>query len=144
MNIDAKTFEEYFIKSGEHEPGLRSLDNLIRQYAPSLKPQPSIGMGKATILGYGLTTYKTKSSKTEQMWPILALASQKNYISFYVCAVVDGQYMAEKYQAELGKVNCGKSCIRFKKLEDLNQSALVTMLQEVEARYKNGDLLFGV
>lgn len=63
------------------------------------------------------------------MWPIVALASQKNYISLYVCAVKDGQYLAEKYKNELGKVSVGKSCIRFKKLTDLNLKTLEKVIK---------------
>jgi hypothetical protein len=60
----------------------------------------------------------------------VALASQKNYMSLYVCAVEDGEYLAEKYGNKLGKVSVGKSCIRFKKLEDLNLPALNKVLQK--------------
>ena len=28
--------------------------------------------------------------------------------------------LAEEYADQLGKVSCGKSCVRFRKLEDLN------------------------
>lgn len=62
-------------------------------------------------------------------WPTVALASQKNYISLYVCAVEDGKYIAEKYRAKLGKVSVGKSCIRFKKLEDLSIPELKKVLK---------------
>ncbi len=63
-------------------------------------------------------------------WPVIALASQKNYISLYVCCITDGQYLAERNKKELGKVSVGKSCIRFKKLEDLNLPALKKLLKE--------------
>jgi hypothetical protein len=42
----------------------------------------------------------------------------------YVCAVHNGEYLAEKHAKELGKVSVGKSCIRFKKVEDLNLPVL--------------------
>lgn len=57
-------------------------------------------------------------------WPIIALASQKNYISVYVCASDGKEYIAEKYKDKLGKVSVGKSCIRFKKLEDVDLNVL--------------------
>lgn len=62
-------------------------------------------------------------------WPIIALASQKNYISLYVCAVQGGEYIAEKYQNELGQVSVGHSCIRFKRIEDLNLPALKKIIR---------------
>ena len=61
---------------------------------------------------------------------MISLASQKNYISLYVCSVVDGQYLAEKYKDQLGKVSVGKSCIRFKQLEDLNLDMVKKLLVE--------------
>ncbi len=75
------------------------------------------------MLGYGRMKY-TNYKKEVQDWPLIALANQKNYISLYVCALVDGEYIAEKYKDELGKVSVGKSCIRFKKIEDLNLKTL--------------------
>ena len=62
-------------------------------------------------------------------WPVIALASQKNYISLYVCCVVDGTYVAEAHAAQLGNVSVGKSCIRFKKWEDLNIATVKKVLR---------------
>ncbi len=63
-------------------------------------------------------------------WPIIALANQKNYISLYICALDKGQYLAEKHKNELGKVSMGRSCIRFKKLEDLNLKILAKVIKQ--------------
>jgi hypothetical protein len=80
------------------------------------------------MLGYGTFPYlNNKKEKLE--WPVIALANQKNYISLYVCALDKGQYIAEKHKKELGKVSVGKSCIRFKKLEDVNLPVLKKVLQ---------------
>ena len=80
------------------------------------------------MLGYG--TFKYKNYKKEMIdWPIIALANQKNYISLYVCSLEGGKYVAEKYKDELGKVSVGKSCIRFKKIDDLNLKILTKVLK---------------
>lgn len=80
------------------------------------------------MLGYG--TFKYLNNKKETLnWPVIALASQKNYISIYVCAVDKGEYIAEKHKKELGKVSVGKSCIRFKKVEDLNLKTLEKVIK---------------
>lgn len=55
---------------------------------------------------------------------------KKNYISIYICALEQGEYIAEKYKRLLGKVSVGKSCIRFKKLEDLNLNELKNILKK--------------
>ena len=49
-------------------------------------------------------------------------------MSIYVCAVVEGKYLAETYAKELGKVSVGKSCIRFKKLEDVHLPTLKKLI----------------
>src|SRR6476660_5873197 len=50
---------------------------------------------------------------------LCALASQKNYMAIYVCESEIGK----AHRAQLGKVSCGKGCIRLKRLSDLNVSA---------------------
>ncbi len=54
---------------------------------------------------------------------IAALASQKNYMSLYLIAVY-GQpesenWFKKEYKATGKKLDMGKSCVRFKKLQDL-------------------------
>jgi len=55
--------------------------------------------------------------------PFAALASQKNHMSLYLMAAYSGAGSAEWLKAEFAKRNkkfdMGKSCLRFKKLEDL-------------------------
>jgi len=121
----AKSSEEYFemLPSDRKQP-LILLDTLIKETAPSLKPNFIYNMP-----GYGSFKYKNYK-KEEQDWPTIAIASQKNYISVYVCAIDGDQYVAEKYKDDLGKVNVGKSCIRFKKLEDVNLDVLKKVIKE--------------
>jgi len=44
----------------------------------------------------------------------------------------NGEYVAEKNKHELGKVSVGKSCIRFKKVGDLNLDALKKIIKFAE------------
>lgn len=123
--VKAKTISEY-IKSlpKERKDEIVFLDKFIKKTAPKLKPIFAYNM-----LGYG--AFKYKNYKKEIIdWPVISLANQKNYISIYVCAVVNGQYLAEKYKDQLGKVSVGKSCIRFKKLEDVNLKVLKKVIVE--------------
>lgn len=99
------------------------LHDFIQKVDPFLKPHFAYNM-----LGYG--SFKCRNYKKEMIdWPTVSLASQKNYMSLYVCSVEGGQYIAEKYKDDLGKVSVGKSCIRFKKLEDLNLTTLEKILK---------------
>lgn len=103
------------------------LHQFLQKTAPGLKPFFAYNM-----LGYG--KFKYKNYKNEIIsWPIIALANQKNYVSIYVCAIKDGEYIAERRRKELGKVNVGKSCIRFTKLENVNLDSLEEVIKYAAA-----------
>lgn len=123
----ATSIEEYFeFMPEERRKPMVFLDEMIKEVSPSLKPGFAYNM-----LGYGSFKYTNYKKETID-WPVVALASQKNYISIYVCAIQDGEYVAEKYKDGLGKVSVGKSCIRFKKLEDLNIENLKKVVKLAE------------
>lgn len=107
----------------ERKEVINFLHAFIQKAVPQLKPHFAYNM-----LGYGKFTYVNYQKKTID-WPIIALANQKNYVSVYVCALDKGQYVAEKYKKKLGKVSVGKSCIRFKKLEDVNLPVLKEVIR---------------
>jgi hypothetical protein len=106
----------------ERRTALKRLHAGIRRAAPKLKPHMVNGM-----IGYGSFHYKYASGR-EGDWPIIALASQKAYISLYVCQPDGEGYLPERYKARLGKVSVGKSCIRFKRLEDLDLDAAMDLV----------------
>lgn len=141
MRIEAATPDEYFSKTGEREPVLRAVDELIRRTAPDFERTMVSGMAM-NMVGYGMFHYKGKSGR-EGDWPIVALANQKNYISLYVCAIIDGKYVAETKADELGKVSVGRSCIRFKKLEDINLKTVEEILADLQARKRRGEAVYG-
>lgn len=121
---DAQNTKEYMDQLPEERKTiLKELDRLIRSNAPDLKPTFSYNMP-----GYGAFQYTNYKNEVID-WPTIAIASQKNYVSLYVCAVEDNQYIAEKYKDDLGKVSVGKSCIRFKKLEDVNLETLKKVIK---------------
>lgn len=105
---------------------IANMHQLILETVPDLKSYFATNM-----LGYGSFTYMD-SKKKPRAWPIIALANQKNYISVYVCAVDGNEYIAEKYADKLGKVNVGRSCIRLKRLEDVNIAELKKVLELAE------------
>lgn len=125
--VKAKTVAEYFeMLPPERREPMEFLHNFIQKVAPTLKPHFSYNM-----VGYG--SFKYKKTNNEVMdWPTISLANQKNYISIYICAVQDGEYIAEKYKEVLGKVSVGKSCIRIKKIADVNLDTLKKVLQIAE------------
>lgn len=130
---EAKSVKEYLAAvPKERKEIINTLHTFIIKTAPKLKPHFAYNM-----LGYGSFPYK--NYKKEMIsWPVISLANQKNYVSVYVCALENGKYLAEKYKKELGKVSVGKSCIRFRKLEDLN---LLTLKKVIQAAAKNPGLV---
>lgn len=124
----AKTVKDYLrdVPDAQRET-VEFLHDFIQKTAPSFKAHFARNM-----LGYGSFPYKNSKTKQMMEWHTIGLASQKNYISLYVCAVVNGKYIAEMHKKELGKVNVGKSCISFKKLSDLNLDGLKKVLKLAE------------
>ncbi len=125
--VKAKTLKEYFdLLPPERRKLMDFFHTFIQEAAPSLKPHFSYNMP-----GYGSFPYKNYKKEIIQ-WPVISLASQKNYISIYICAIQNGEYIAEKYKQHLGKVNVGKSCIRFQKIEDVNLEELKKVIKLAE------------
>lgn len=127
-STEAKNPREYIASLEEpRRSQINQLHRFIRKTVPELEPYIQNGM-----LGYGSYHYKYASGR-EGDWCLIGLASQKNYISIYVCATVDGGYLAEKYRARFPKASIGKSCIRFRKLEDIDFDAIKELLLEAAA-----------
>jgi uncharacterized protein YdhG (YjbR/CyaY superfamily) len=124
---DAATHEEYIERLDEPRRGeIRALHELIRRTVPQLEPTMDFGM-----LGYGKYHYRYASGR-EGDWQLVGVASNKNYISLYVTAEApDGGYLAESYKEQLPKASIGKSCIRFKRLGDVDQEVLERLLHNV-------------
>lgn len=122
--VKATNVEEYLAMVPEdRKETIDFLHGFIQEAVPELKVIFAYNM-----IGYG--PFKYLNYKKEEIdWPVISMANQKNYISIYVCAVADGGYLAEAHKDKLGKVSVGKSCIRFKKLEDVNLSELKKILQ---------------
>jgi uncharacterized protein YdhG (YjbR/CyaY superfamily) len=125
--VKATSSQEYFdALPKERREIMDFLDTFIKKNAPSLKPNFLYNMP-----GYG--SFKYKNAKKELLdWPTIGLASQKNYISMYICAVEKGGYLAEQHKSDLGNVDVGKSCIRFKKIQDLNLDTLRKVIKLAE------------
>lgn len=123
----AKTPEEYINSLSEPRMSeILKIHEFIKKTAPSLKPYMETG-----AIGYGKFPYKSKSGR-EGTWFALGLASQKNYISIYSCATKNGEYLAEKYKDILGKASIGRSCIRYKKIDDIPWENLAKVIRESE------------
>ncbi|MGI9666248.1 MAG: DUF1801 domain-containing protein [Acidimicrobiia bacterium] len=90
------------------------------------------------IIGYGPYIYE-RPNGVEVDWFVIGLAVQKNYLSMYVSAVDDGEYLSKTQGSKLGKVKIGASSISFKSADDLDLNELRSFVQR--ARDLSSDYL---
>ena len=101
----------------------------IRKAVPKLTPEIMTGMGSSPVIGYGKYHYKSASGR-EGDWFLIGLTAGKNYYSLHICAGDKDGYLVEQNAAKLGKVKTGRSCINFKKLEDLKLDAAMALVKQ--------------
>jgi len=103
-----KSSDKYYA-SLEHDrkQALESLRSLIFKTIPEIKE----------TMRYNMPTFEVDDV-------VVAMASQKHYMSLYL----DVEFV-EKYKNELSHLNCGKSCVRFKRLSDLPLGTIKKSLQ---------------
>jgi len=120
MHSDATTVEQYLAELPEERTAtIEFVRKVILENLPR---------GYEEAMNWGMISYQVPLSlypDTYNKQPLMyaALASQKNYMSLYLTAV----YMDEKAQKEFEKeyratgkrLDMGKSCVRFRKLDDL-------------------------
>ena len=117
---------EHYIASLEQprRNEIQQLHDLIRATLPEHQPYIRSGM-----LAYGAYRYRYASGRAGD-WSLIALASQQRYISLYVMSTKDGAYLAEHYVGRLPKANIGKSCVRFRRLADVDLDVVRELLAE--------------
>jgi Domain of unknown function (DU1801) len=122
---DARTPAQYIARLDEpRRSQIRELHALVRATVPTLRPHMQAGM-----IGYGSYHYRGASGR-EGDWPVIAVASNARYISLYVMATVGDAYLVETYRDRLPKASIGRSCVRFRRVEDLDRAALTQLLRE--------------
>lgn len=121
----ATTHPEYLadLPDGRREEIAR-IDAFIRRHIPKSWDRWMV----AGMMGYGRYRYKTKAGK-EGEWFRVGLASNKAYVSLYICATDNGKYLAESYKKKLPKASIGKSCVRFKSFDDLDPKVVAQLLK---------------
>ena len=124
---EAKSVDEYLkLVPPDRKKDFDFIHAFIQKAVPKLKPYFASNM-----IGYG-SFYYLDAKKQKRDWSIIALANQKNNFSIYICALVGDKAAAAKYTSELGKDTKGLSCIRFKKIEEINLDTLKTVLKLAE------------
>jgi hypothetical protein len=125
----ADTVEQYLQELPEERRAVVSavrdvvLRNLPRGYRE--------GMGYGMI-GYVVPLEDYPDTYNRQPLAYAALAAQKNYYALYLnCVYQDPaqeQWLRDEFAKAGKKLDMGKSCLRFKKLEDLPLDAIATLI----------------
>ena len=116
----AKTIDEFLdLQTPERREELEKVRKLVLENLPA---------GYEEVLNWGMITYQVPLSvkpDTYNKKPLMfaAIASQKNHISLYLTNIYGNESNRKKFEQEYkatGKrYDMGKSCVRFRKLEDL-------------------------
>lgn len=123
MTSTATTVDEYIASLPEdRREAISTVRKTILKHLPN---------GYQETMQYGMIGYSVPHSiypagyhcDPKQPLPFAGLASQKNHMSLYLgCVYVDtetAEWFHKAYAASGKKLDMGKSCVRFKKLEDL-------------------------
>lgn len=130
----AKTHEEYIEMVDEPKRSeLLQLHNLISKSMPNQEQWIVSG-----ILGFGKFHYKGKSKGCEGEWFRVGLAANKTGMSIYMCVGDKDGYLPEQAKDRIGKATVGRSCIRFKKLSDIN----LPVVEELLIRARDLETMF--
>ena len=120
MRSDAETVEEYLASL---EPDRREQIETVRDVILANLPN-----GYEEAMNWGMISYQVPLDTYPDTYngqPLMyaALASQKNHMAVYLTAVYADEGTREEfleaYRATGKKLDVGKSCVRFKKLDDL-------------------------
>ena len=120
VKSEAKTVEEYISELPEERTSdIKAVRNLIIKNLPK---------GYVETMQYGMITYVIPIDRYPNTYnglPLgyISLASQKNYMALYLMNVYSNKEIEsdfkDRYIASGKKLDMGKSCVRFKKLDDL-------------------------
>ena len=133
MRSDATTVEEYLASLPPERRG--ALETVRAEILANLPD------GYEEAMNWGMITYQVPLDRFPDTYngePLMyaGLASQKNHMAVYLIAVYADEETREEFVAayrETGKrMDMGKSCVRFRRLEDLPLELIGKTIGEVE------------
>jgi hypothetical protein len=138
MRSEATTVDQYLAELPEdRSAAIAALRQVILENLPK---------GFEEGMSYGMIGYHVPHSiypagyhcDPEQPLPFAGLASQKNHMAFYLmCVYSEKEYekwFREAWAKSGKKLDMGKSCIRFKKLEDLPLDVISVAIKKVPVK----------
>jgi hypothetical protein len=120
-----KTSVTEFINSVEDEQKRKDSKQIAKLMKEVTGEKPV--MWGTSMIGYGSFHYKSERSRQEGDWPITGFSPRKQNLTVYIMPGFD------RYDAlmkKLGKYKTGKSCLYFKKLDDVDQDVLKELVSE--------------
>jgi uncharacterized protein YdhG (YjbR/CyaY superfamily) len=133
MKSEAESIEEYL---AELPPERRSALEKVRQTILENLPE-----GYEEALNWGMITYQVPLEvypDTYNKKPLMyaALASQKDHMAVYLTGIYLDEKLSQEfeqsYKATGKRYDVGKSCVRFRKLEDLPLPVIAKSIQALE------------
>ena len=116
----AETVEEYLAElPADRREAITTVRDVVRRHLPA---------GYEEAMNWGMISYQVPLSAYPDTYngqPLMyaALASQKNHMAVYLSGIYADEESRERFEAEYratGKrYDVGKSCVRFRKLDDL-------------------------
>jgi uncharacterized protein YdhG (YjbR/CyaY superfamily) len=136
MQSTAKTPQEYMESLPEdRKTAMEKLRNSIQQNLPK---------GFKETIGYGMLCYVVPHSTYPNGYhcdpkaplPFLSIASQKNFIAVYHMGIYMDKNLLDWFTSEYSKhvktkLDMGKSCIRFKKMDQIPYDLLAELFQKI-------------
>jgi len=125
----ARTVEAYL---EELPPARREVVSAMRAFVNEHLPRGFVeGMGYGMI-GWTVPLERYPDTSNGQPLCYAALASQKNHVSLYLMSVSadseEERWLRAEFKRARKKLDMGRSCVRFRRVEDLELSALGRIL----------------
>lgn len=139
MKIKAESVEEYLENIPEdRKPAMNRLRDIIKNNIPK---------GFEECLSYGMIGYVVPHSlypdgyhcNTKLPLPFINLANQKNAISLYHMGIYADEdlmkWFVEEYPKHCKyKLDMGKSCVRFKKMDDIPYDLIKALIKKMKVK----------
>jgi hypothetical protein len=118
MQSDAATVEAYLSElPADRRTALQAVRAVILEHLPA---------GFEEVMQYGMIGYSVPLERYPETYngqplSVAALASQKRHMALYLMGVYgdDDAWFRERWQTTGKKLDMGKSCVRFRRLEDV-------------------------
>jgi hypothetical protein len=139
MTSDAKTPEQYLKELPEdRKEAISKLREVVLKNLPK---------GFKETMGYGMLTYVVPHEiypagyhcDPQQALPFVSVASQKNFIAFYHMGIYAKPELLKWFQSEYpkhstAKLDMGKSCVRFKKPEQIPYKLIGELVKKMTVK----------